>query len=693
MQEARTDLTRQGLQLYSARRYAEAERIYRKLREQDPDDHNAILMLGLCRRGQGDLQGALRLVEESLEKGDGDANAHFYHGRFLVEAGRQEESREALAQALALDPNHIEARALVGLISVQRGDHQRAVTELKTALRAKPGHVPSLAGLARALVSLGQVEEAHAYAAKAVELDENNPAAQEALARVFVQQGHLDFAEKALRNALKQQPDNGELHSGLGSVLKHQHRNREALEHYNKAIERGFGREETVVNAAICLSRLGDFQQARRLLEMAHEQAPTMVDVKLRLAEARMMTGDAGSGRELLEPLPDAPAVKFMRARLARALGEQDEAIEQLESLIGGDDAEADRDARLQIVRWLAREDEPDFKRGKELLKPLLDRKPPSGDATLLFASFARRCDRIGEACDAVEKLVGDDSVSEADRKRLHNMLANLYDEADEPSQAVSHAAQGAYRAAPNAPRLETQHSRGTLQKWLDHEWQQMNVAAPDDELPLPLIVAGWPGSGRELLLAALGQASDVDVLDPERESNRLDALDLPFDPEKLVQLDPQRRKIARKRFLRGHDQSGEKKVVLEPGWWEASAIPALAGHFPGMRVLMPTVDSRDLELQWRFDGYVALDALRREYDRERQLWEKMAKYLPIDLVEIPRAELLDDPEAALERVCERIGIDFEPPMAEAAKSLRDAERYIPDGRWERYAPIFDRDE
>lgn len=682
------DLSQQAAKLFSERRFNEAERLFKRIVDADADNYQALMMLGLCRRGMNQFESALKCLARAAELGDGSAAAHYYHGRLLAEVGREDEAREALAQAIALDPNHVEARTLVGVLSIHRGDLARAISELRVALRARADHVPAMAALARALVMSGETEEAQALASRAVQLDPEQPAAQDAMARVYMAQGHLDFAEQCLRNALKKSPDAGELHGGLATLLRRKGQDREALNHYREAIRRNYGGAGVVLAAIGCLSRIGDHQQAWHLVEQALAKWPKDRTLTLRSAEMLLLAGDPAAARERVEQVDDGMGdIALFKARIAHALGEAEPAYARLEELVAAPQPEIAREARLMTARLKMLDRELDGARAA--LEPLMQSATPDPDAVLTWVEACRYLGEHERACEPLERLLASSETPDRDRGRMHQMLADLYDKADRPDDAARHMAHAGWQPAPHARTLAPQHATGLIDQWLDHDWRAEEFDVPDDDLPRLVLMAGWPGAGRELIAAALAAHSSVRRLDPEGARRRREALDIPMPPAEAESLPEATLHTGRRRFLRGFEGSRDAGPVVDFGWWEGTAIPVLARYFPELVVFKPEVDPRDLELFWRLGGYAAIDELRAAHAQEEQLWQRVADHLPIRIVEVPRSDLVEHPERAVATLADALGLEAEPGMVEALEATVAQWRLPPEGRWRAYPSVI----
>lgn len=682
-------LSRQAIKLYQSGHYREAEQLFRRLVEQDPENWQFALLLGLCRHSQGNFDEATKWVKRSVELGDGQPATHYYYGRLLTDTHQSSAAREQYAQAIALDPNHVESRTGMGLVSLMSGDFKRAATELKTALRANPAHIPALTALARALVELEQFDEAWPYANKALQADPQNPVAQDVMGRVLFGQGQLDFAEQCFRNVLEQKPESGELHARLAEVLKTRHRDHEAMQHYLKALEHDYGGAPVVIDTSISLERIGDVPQARKLLQKAAARWPEDLSIALRLAELTMLDGAPEAAREMLAVLDQSqPQVAMMQARIADAVGESQQARELLEGVVDADPEGEQREARLLLARVRSGIDPQDTDAAREPIAALLKREPPVPDAVLTWSVVCENAGDYAGACKALEDLLESKAISDSDRRILHNRLANCYDQADEKALAWANWQKGAWRIAPHAPRMEAQRGSGALDRWLDYDWSGFETPAFDDGFPAPVIIAGWPGSGREILLVALGSHADVTVLDTSAENRRLESLGLPAMPDALTSAGRETLQIGRKRFMRGIRRGNLPAVTLEAGWWQASAIPPLARYFPGTTVVMPIADPADLALQWRVGGYADVEGMIGEYRKELELWKRMRDRLDLNVVEIGRDELLDDTARVVDDLCATLGLAPSAEARENALRIRGMERFVPAGSGARYEPM-----
>jgi predicted TPR repeat methyltransferase len=148
--------------------------LYRRAFEIEPDEPNAMNLLGIIARGRGDLEAALTLSARAVAANPESPVFLAARGATLAEAGRLEEAVEMLGRVATM----------------------------------RPGDAVSRRNLGQALCALGRVGEAIPHLREAALLAPHDPAAQLALAHGLREAGVPAGAAEAARRAL---PAGGEL--------------------------------------------------------------------------------------------------------------------------------------------------------------------------------------------------------------------------------------------------------------------------------------------------------------------------------------------------------------------------------------------------------------------------------------------------------------------------------------------------
>ncbi|MGC2518998.1 MAG: tetratricopeptide repeat protein, partial [Burkholderiales bacterium] len=86
------------------------------------------------------------------------------------QAGRLSEAEAAYREALAIDPENIDALHFLGVIAFQRAEHERAAELISRALSRNASNAPAHNNLGNVFLAQGKLDEAIACYRKAVEL-------------------------------------------------------------------------------------------------------------------------------------------------------------------------------------------------------------------------------------------------------------------------------------------------------------------------------------------------------------------------------------------------------------------------------------------------------------------------------------------------------------------------------------------
>jgi len=192
----------------AAGRLDRAERTVRAVIEEGADDPRLDHFLGLVLIARGDAEAALAHLESAAAAGGlepvadladalrqagraadalarldaaadrADPRAASARGHALADLGRWEEAASAYREALAAEPNRVEALAGLGRALLARGDAAGAAEELGAALQFAPHDASLYLALGRALLASGRVVEAEERAQSALALAPGLEAAQ-----------------------------------------------------------------------------------------------------------------------------------------------------------------------------------------------------------------------------------------------------------------------------------------------------------------------------------------------------------------------------------------------------------------------------------------------------------------------------------------------------------------------------------
>ena len=249
----------------------------------------AELILGAARRGLGDIDGALAVLEPLAKSQPLAAAAHYELGVALGAKGQGERAIAALRRAVTLKPDMPAAwRAL--------GDHLTAIGDANGADDAYARGIkystrdPRLMEAATHLCD-GRLAPAEALLRKHLKIYPTDVAAIRMLAEVAARLGRYADAEALLTRALELSPSFLPARHHLAVVLHRQARFAEALHHIEPVLQADPRNPGYRTLQAAILSRIGDYAQSIRLYEEVLAEYPDQAKVWMSYGHALKTAG------------------------------------------------------------------------------------------------------------------------------------------------------------------------------------------------------------------------------------------------------------------------------------------------------------------------------------------------------------------------------------------------------------------
>ena len=216
---------------------AEAERLYRSVLDQDPNQTDALNLLGFIVQQAGDLDQALGLFDRAMAAAPDLATIPFNKGNALRDGGHQDEARDAYEAALTIDPKYEDALLNLGVLLHEGGDTAAAMGRFNALLALDPDNAQAHYNLGKCRQSQGRLDEAEDALAKATTLDPDFPDAHFAQANVLAALGKLNAAIRHINTATKLKPNWAEAISSSGLILGRAGQFDKAIEFCKAAIE------------------------------------------------------------------------------------------------------------------------------------------------------------------------------------------------------------------------------------------------------------------------------------------------------------------------------------------------------------------------------------------------------------------------------------------------------------------------
>lgn len=378
------------------------------LRELAPWDLQAMIPLGQVYLQGGDAERAAEVFTEVAAYAPDIPFVFQMLAEASRQAGRLEQTEDALERLLALDPSATDSRLTLARLYARRGDFARAAEVLG---EVPPEHLqdPQIQGeLAWQFHRSGEHEKALAAAETVLARDPEDRWLRLVQALALGELGRTEEALTILGGLRAEDPDNLELLRATARVLESAGRSPEAARLYRDLIERLGSdsaaqplRDRARLLLAGVYARAGDGESALAVLEplIASPEQDLARDAALALAD---LLHEAGRTDEALEILREgtAPELQAKELDLLLAAGREEMAQRSAESLAAG----TDPDVLLAAAQAAQRREA--YALSVPLLERALESRPDDIQLLFLLGAGRERTGRAEEAATAFQQLL-----------------------------------------------------------------------------------------------------------------------------------------------------------------------------------------------------------------------------------------------------------------------------------------------
>jgi protein O-GlcNAc transferase len=263
MSDPQTALLKEALDHLNRNDAVQAERVLARVLDAEPEQADALQLMGHVRRMQGNFDEAEALLRRSIAADPGRPLVHHHLGSLCRERGKLDEAIAEQEEAIRLKGNYADAWFELGLTQIAKGDPAAAEKSLRRALHIVPNFLFARQVLAIALNDMGRAREA------------------EALLRQTLSLGPRDPRQVAT------------LEHNLGVALKLQGRYDEALQFFDHAQQRVSNVPLADFNRGHTLQMMGRLEEAEASYRRALDMDPQNEKAARNLAEVLEQRGNA----------------------------------------------------------------------------------------------------------------------------------------------------------------------------------------------------------------------------------------------------------------------------------------------------------------------------------------------------------------------------------------------------------------
>ncbi|MDE1183564.1 tetratricopeptide repeat protein [Paraburkholderia sp.] len=255
--------------------------------------------------------------------------------------GRLDDAERGYRAALDVDPAHVDALHLLGVLRHQQGQHAEAADLVGRAAHLRPEDAALQLNLGNALRAMGQLDGAIERFRNALTLAPTFPLAHYNLGNAYAASGRHEDAADAFSRSLQLQPEDASAHNNLGNALHALGRHRDAIASFHRVLQLRPGHAGAHNNLGMALNALGNVDEAIGHFRAALAAQPGFCAAQFNLANTLDATGQheeaVDAYRGVMAVQPNLPPVLFGLGNALVALQRHAQAKPHLERAIGLD--------------------------------------------------------------------------------------------------------------------------------------------------------------------------------------------------------------------------------------------------------------------------------------------------------------------------------------------------------------------
>lgn len=234
---------------------------YQKVLALDPNQPDALHLLGVLAHQLGDHQSAVGLIGQSVSINPANADAHNNLGNALFQLGQLSEAEQAYRTAISVNPDGASAHFNLANVLHKSERAEEAIAEYDLALLNQPTYADAHFNRSAALVSLERFEEAVTGYQNVLSADPHRASIHTNLGSAYAGLKRFDDAHAQFTLAIERDPLDALAYANLGNVLGETGKRKEAIPYHEKAhaldpqnIEIRFGLARALMSKSMSLA-------------------------------------------------------------------------------------------------------------------------------------------------------------------------------------------------------------------------------------------------------------------------------------------------------------------------------------------------------------------------------------------------------------------------------------------------------
>ncbi|WP_153800489.1 tetratricopeptide repeat protein [Foetidibacter luteolus] len=188
--------------------------------QQDPNDHEAMLLLAECKIDAKDYDAGISLLQQAILLDPHSDRPYYLLGFAHYQKDNLKEATKQLDIAIQLNPYHAGYFGLYAYIYMEQHNYKAALEKANEGLNVDPEELTCLNARSQALFRLKSSDEAYETIKEALSIDPDNAFTHTNYGWHFLEKGKHKQAREHFREALRIEPTMGRARAGLKESLK-----------------------------------------------------------------------------------------------------------------------------------------------------------------------------------------------------------------------------------------------------------------------------------------------------------------------------------------------------------------------------------------------------------------------------------------------------------------------------------------
>ncbi len=263
---------------HQAGQVEEAKKLYLDILGQNPNQAQALNLLGLVAQQTGEYSRAVKLAKKAVAI-EPDARFLSNLGTAYRSAHKFEQAAAAFQQALKIDPGLIEAQFNLAGLYLDHGRNQEAITWFRKVISLKTTMLPAHEGLGQAFLNSDNFTEALSCAESVLSMTPSSISAMTNKGLALQGLGQFPEAREVYDKILEIAPQQAEALNNIGNVLVGQGELHQSISYYQRAVKSKPAFVQASINLAWALIQNGLQQEAEDCFKKIIALAPSQVHI------------------------------------------------------------------------------------------------------------------------------------------------------------------------------------------------------------------------------------------------------------------------------------------------------------------------------------------------------------------------------------------------------------------------------